>query len=118
MPGDRLSFDGFAGLVEAGHGGEKKLLREALDDALAQVTASADRASGAATLTLVVKVKPNGRGAIIVSAEVRTKIPEPGALPIPLYLDRRGNLVTEDPDQGRLPLEAVDARRAAGGDRE
>ena len=66
---------------------------------------------------MTVSVKPKGKRSIIVSAEIKRRIPEPGALPVPLFLDRKGRLVSEDPDQGKLfEPETIDGRsKAAGG---
>ncbi|MFA6093950.1 MAG: hypothetical protein WC986_13510 [Elusimicrobiota bacterium] len=111
-----MTFDKLSNSIEVGHGGETKYLSEALDDAVRKVADAAEKANAKASLTLSLVVKPQGGRELTIAAQIKTSLPEPGAFPVRLWIDKRGDLVSEDPDQGRLPLEVVPAE--AGGDRE
>src|ERR1051325_2145466 len=110
---DLMTFERIAGAIEVGHGGGTKCLGEALDEALVKVAKAARAAGAKAKLALVLVAKPLGGNEMSLGAEIKTNCPEPGAFPIRVWMDKRGNLAAEDPEQGKLPLEAI-----KGGERE
>lgn len=109
-----FTFDRLAATIEVGHEGETKPLVAALDEAIDKVAAAVDTAGAKGSLTLRVDFKPKGRGALIISAAIKTNTPEPGAFPVQAFVDRFGKLVAEDPDQGKLPLTSIDPARTVG----
>ena len=115
MP-DIVTFERLTSLIDCGLDGDTKRLHAALDEAIAKVAAAVVRAGSKGSVTLKIGMKSKDRDALIIGADIKTSIPEPGALPILGYVDRKGNLVSEDPNQGRLPLGVIDHGRAVGGD--
>lgn len=64
----------------------------------------------AGSLTLTIAVKPLGKEsatALVISDEVKLKLPEYSRDPSVFYVDRNGNPVRTDPRQDVLPLQAV-----------
>lgn len=107
MPGEQMTFFRLASMLEVGHKGTTKQLAEALDEALQSCAAAAARSGAKAKLGLVIRFEPGGTGELGIEADITTREPQPGAFPLRGYIDRAGRLVTEDPEQGRLPLAVV-----------
>ena len=104
---DVFTFDQLAKSIEAGYGGEAQPLNQSLDDALVEVVKAVARSNAKGSITLALKIEPSGKGQVVIKANITTKRPAPGAMPLALFVDRRGRLLAEDPDQGRLPLENI-----------
>jgi hypothetical protein len=101
---DRVDFQTLSTSVEVGHGGKAKKLGEGLDDALAEVARAVKRVGGKGTISLKLSVKSEGNGSdVLVEANMITKVPELKTFPIRAYVDRRGNLVADDPEQPAIP---------------
>ena len=78
-----------------------------LSDALRKVNEAVAAAKKPGTITLKVKVSPNG-DAYTYAPEVTVKLPmtpKPAAI---FFMDDQFNLVREDPNQQSLPLHAID----------
>lgn len=110
MAGDSMTFQELASMVEVGHQGEKKSLNTALDDVFEEAVKAVEASGGKGSFSVAVHIKPGARSEITVTAAIKRSIPEPGSLGVPLYLDRRGRVVAEDPNQGRLPLGSIDPK--------
>jgi len=109
-------------LQHLGHGDALRELAEELQavTAAAQVEASARRQPVTATLTLTVKLAVDDRGFATVGYSVTGKRPQRRTATTPYLVSKHGNLITEDPRQGMLPLRQVDVPdlqiRTPGGD--
>lgn len=79
-----------------------ELARE-LEDAAEQ------RGSASGTLTLKITLSTSGKGMMDVRGAVETKAPKNPSAKGVFWLDDRGNLVTENPRQAKLPLREVTA---------
>lgn len=78
-----------------------------LSDALRKVNEAVNTAKKPGTITLKVKVTPNGE-AYAYAPEVSVKLPlvaKPAAI---FFMDDAFNLVREDPNQQSLPLRSID----------
>ncbi len=101
-----------AWLQEQAKGATHAELGEALYDLVARVKDTGK----AGTLTFTIKVEPwkQDRGVLIVSDEIKLKLPEFARQPSIFYRDDNGNLTRENPDQPELaglrevPTERVD----------
>jgi hypothetical protein len=100
----------FAAFIQEQRGGG---LHGELSDALAEATLAATEHNKVAEVRLTVKIKPNGGNTLLVTDEVKTKVPE-GERPAALFFtDDEGNLSRRDPRQ--LDIDDISARRQAAG---
>lgn len=95
------SFADFLG--DLGQGRTHIELSDALAHLVGQV--STTRCSGSLTLTL--KVKPNGEHGILITPEVKTKEPVAKSMESAFYIHGSGDLFRNDPRQPDLPLRVV-----------
>jgi len=65
------------------------------------------------SITLTVKVKPEGGRLMKVSDEVTTKLPKADRDPALFYVTDDNELSRDNPDQPRLPLKSVESPDAA-----
>lgn len=108
MASDAFTFDELAKTIEAGYGGETQPLNLSLDDAVVEVVKAVARSNAKGSIKLELKIEPAGKGQVTIKANITTKRPAPGALPLALFVDKRGRLLAADPDQGKIPgLESV-----------
>ena len=86
-------------------------LVENLGDAIRTVNAAVDVAGKAGSITLVINLKPAGRGtgATEVTYDVRTKEPRLARAASIMWGTPEGDLLAQDPRQQRLDLRTVDA---------
>jgi hypothetical protein len=91
----------FALWLEEQRGGA---LHDELTDALSTVVAAVGEHRKVGSLTLTIKLKPNGPGEVIVSDDVRTNVPH-GKRAASMFADNGGSLWRAHPDQPELPLE-------------
>lgn len=92
-------------------------LHQELSEALAEVARAVSLHDKTGTVTVQIKLAPNGANTVIVTDEIKTKVPE-AARPASLFFtDAGGNLSRRDPRQPELPLRQVppmdDAEEAA-----
>ena len=85
-----------------------------LDEALEKVAGAAMATKKSGGISLALKVKPEG-GVAVVTAQVKTTVPQAATLSTIFYTDDEGHLFREDPRQQVLPLRiapvAVDGGR-------
>jgi hypothetical protein len=81
-----------------------------LSDALKELVGAVTEHGKGGSLTLTLKVVPAkvGVGTLLITDEVRVKLPEGDRPAAIFYADEDGNLSRHDPRQPRLPLQAVD----------
>lgn len=98
-----LTFTPLSTLVQTIHQGRSKVVLEALDDSISDVTEALRRlgGSGKVVLTLALAVD---KGRVEVKATVTQKKPETGSVPSLFYIDKAGRLVEDDPEQTPLPF--------------
>ncbi len=60
-------------------------------------------------ITLKLKVKPNGEGSVLASADIKAKVPEKSRRETIFFATSSGSLVRNDPRQADLPLRDVSA---------
>ncbi len=82
-------------------------LHDELSDALAELARAVGEHDKAGTLSLTIRIAPNGANTVIVTDDLKVKAPE-AARPASLFFtDGRGNLSRRDPRQPELPLRQV-----------
>ena len=84
-----------------------------LSEAMQQLVAAvvAERKGG--EITLKISVKPQGDGAVMVTDEVKLKLPKPTKGGSLFFVTPENNLVRQDPRQADLPLHAIGDRKEA-----
>lgn len=102
-----MTFSALAATVENPYKGKNRFLVETLDEALADCARASASTRKKSSFTITVTLQPLGDDEVALSSNVKTKIPEKGALPVKAYLDKRGTLVADDPQQLTLPVEIV-----------
>lgn len=96
-------------LLEQRHGG----LHAELTEALQKVVQGVQEYGRPGSLTLVVNIKPAGNEInLLVSDDVKSKVPQPDRPTALFFADSRGNLSREDPRQPELPLREIQGRKA------
>ncbi|WP_010322998.1 hypothetical protein [Marinobacterium stanieri] len=78
-----------------------------LSDELAKLVEAVRTTSKQGTLTLVLKVKPEGEGIYGIEEEIKSKLPQLPRGKSLLWGTPDGNLVTSDPNQGSFELKTV-----------
>lgn len=76
-------------------------------DQLAELVQAVDRTGKTGTLTIKVIVRKASSTAMAIRGDITTKLPPENPLESLMFPTPEGNLVTEDPRQGKLPLTAV-----------
>ncbi|HEY3021859.1 MAG TPA: hypothetical protein VGJ32_16790 [Solirubrobacteraceae bacterium] len=79
-----------------------------LSDALAELVAAVREHDKGGSLTLTVKVAPNGES-VMVSDDVKVTPPKPARGASLFFADHQGNLSRRNPAQPELPLREVPA---------
>lgn len=102
-----MRFGDLAATVESPYKGKTRFLVEALDEVLADCARAAAATRKKASFTVTIQLAPLSDGEVALSSAVKAKIPERGALPVKAFLDKRGVLVIDDPEQLQLPVELV-----------
>lgn len=77
-----------------------------LTDELQDVITSVLEHNKAGSLTLKLKISPNGDNTVEIASEVKAVQARPGVGKAVFYADTGGNLHRRDPRQGELPYEA------------
>lgn len=78
-----------------------------LSDELAEVVAAVRRTNKQGTLTLTLKIKPEGDGIYGIEEEIKSKAPQLPRGKSIFWGTPEDNLVTSDPKQGALDLKTV-----------
>lgn len=105
MSDHTMTFSDLAAAVENPYKGKNRFLVETLDEALADCARASAATRKKSSFTITVTLSPLGSDEVALSSTVKTKIPEKGALPVKAFLDKRGTLVADDPQQLALPVE-------------
>jgi hypothetical protein len=83
-------------------------------DKLTQLIQSVRRSGKSGSLTLTLSVKPDRKGrAITINGKAAIKTPAADPESAVFFTNDDGDLLDDDPRQGRLPLEEVPTRRSA-----
>lgn len=89
--------------IDVIHNEATMTLIEAIDDAVAETVRACAKLTGKGSVTIALTFKPE-KGRMIVGASVKAKKPEFGSMPFAAFIDQRGRLVEEDPNQVPLPF--------------
>jgi hypothetical protein len=91
-----------------------------LSDALREVVGAVQEHGKAGAIQVTINVKPGAKGTrtLIVSDDVKTKIPRGERPSAMFFADERGNLSREDPAQTSMPFREVPRPAAAAAPRE
>lgn len=84
-----------------------------LSEAMQQLVAAVVEERKGGEITLKIVVKPQGDGAVMVTDEVKVKLPKPSKGGSLFFVTPENNLVRQDPRQSNLPLAEIGARREA-----
>jgi len=79
------------------------MLASRLSDELADLSAAVAATSKAGTLTLTVKLTPNGVNSVFVTGDVKAKAPADTMPKSIFFTTSSGDLLRNDPDQPELP---------------
>ena len=85
-------------------------LLELLTGKLQEVVEAVEETGKVGGLTLSLKVKPNGEGAVTLISDVKAKVPEP-AVGDAIFFVSNGNLVRNNPHQADL-IDELEERRS------
>lgn len=77
-----------------------------LTDELAKVVAACLETEKAGSLTVTIAIRPEEGGIVLVSDEIKAKVPENRGAAL-YYANERGSLSRENPRQPQLPLREV-----------
>lgn len=80
---------------------------EEINARLAEVTQAVIDTRKAGELSIRLRIKPNGESSVIVTDEVRAKVPEPLRGETLFFTTADGSLRRDDPRQAKLPLRRV-----------
>lgn len=75
---------------------------------LAEVVDGVNQTRKVGEISIKLKIKPNGENSVMVSSEVKAKVPEPPRGDTVFFTTASGSLVRQDPRQADLPLRRVD----------
>lgn len=81
-----------------------------LSDKLAEVVEAVAEHGKAGAISLTLKVKPNGEGAVTITSEVKAKSPEPTVGDAIFFVDDNGNLLRRNPRQADIEDEIAKKR--------
>lgn len=92
-------------------GGKLVPAYNALDDAIKRCVAVTNQVKRQSVITLEIKISGEGQNTIPITTKLKVKEPEPAATPSLFYADSQGRLHTDDPNQGKLPLDMEKRKR-------
>lgn len=81
---------------------------EEFSEKLAAAVLSTDQTGKPTKVTLTIDLKRATANTLKIGASIKSKLPEPPAVEVLMYPTPEGNLLSEDPAQGKLPLKAVE----------
>ena len=103
MPNDdRFLWTDLIATAQVTYRDERRSLAEQLDAAVAHCARQASRYGAKATMTLKVAFAPDGRDEMRLAVELISKLPNPAAIEVPVYINKHGELVKDDPSQLQL----------------
>lgn len=76
---------------------------------LAEVVEAVNTTRMTGEISIKLKIKPNGDSGVIITDEIRSKVPEPPRGDSVFFVTSGGSLVRQDPRQQDLPLRRVEA---------
>lgn len=80
---------------------------DALGDKLTEIVQAVMEHRKSGELSIKLKVKPNGESSVIITDEIKCKVPEGTRGETLFFATSAGTLVRDDPRQEKLPLRAV-----------
>lgn len=80
---------------------------EELNSALTEVVAAVGETRKSGSITLKLSIKPNGDNSVIITDEIKSKVPERSRGETLFFTTSGGSLVRQDPRQPDLPLRSV-----------
>lgn len=95
----------FSDVVGALNGG---VTHQKLGDELNDVVQAVIATRKVGELTLKLKVSPNGEHGVMISEDIKTKVPELTRGTSAFFADESGNLLRRDPRQGEMFREVAD----------
>lgn len=78
-----------------------------LSEEIAEVVRGAEDSGKEGKIVLTIKVKPNGRGQMVLRDEIKSTVPKLDAPAVLMFNDVHGNLSRKDPNQPDLPMRGV-----------
>jgi len=84
-----------------------------ITDQLGEVVRAAMETGKVGALTVSLKIRPNAANAVQVECDIKAKIPVKPPAPTIFFVANGDSLVRTDPNQGVLPLKAVEPPPAA-----
>ncbi len=87
---------------------------EDLTAKLAEVVEAVTQTRKVGEISIKIRVKPNGDSGVIVTDEIKTKVPEPTHGDTVFFVTSGGSLVRQDPRQQDLPLRRVEGAVPGG----
>lgn len=100
---DLMRFPQIANTVENVFMNERGFLIENLDRAVAACVKNATTNGQKSSINLKISFEANDNNTVVIKAALDAKLPHPKAFPILAFVDRDGQLRTEDPRQQKLP---------------
>ena len=113
---ENLTFEQIAQTLQTVNSKNKVMqLDECIDFELRELAQRVYQYRKGAELNITLKFNPDSRNELQVLAEVKTKIPKGKVKENLLYIDSKGNLFQEDPDQLKLldkkQVDSINARK-------
>lgn len=81
---------------------------EELTSALAEVVEAVIETRKSGSISISLSIKPNGDGAVMITDDIKTKVPQPARGTTVFFATSGGSLVRQDPRQQDLPLRRVE----------
>jgi hypothetical protein len=78
-----------------------------LSEVIAEVTKAVEETGKAGSLTLKIKIDPNGDAMVTYEAEIISKVPRPSYGKTMFFTDYEGGVHRRDPRQTELPLRSI-----------
>ena len=98
-----LNFIELINGIEVVYDSNSEFLDTAIERAVREVVTKVSRHQKVGELNLKMKFKPLSPEKMVISCELKTKVPQPSAAERHVYLNRKGELVADDPKQPMLP---------------
>lgn len=103
MP-ETLNFLGISQEAQVIHDDKPKWLLDALNDAVGRMVKKSERYQKKSSIKLEIKFVPDQMNQIQIETLLKEVEPDPSPLPMFGYVDSKGRLYGEDPNQMRLPV--------------
>lgn len=78
-----------------------------LNAALAEVVGAVTKTRKAGEVSLKLKIKANGESSVMITDEIKTKVPQDTRGETLFFTTANGDLIRDDPRQSKLPLREI-----------